>query len=304
MQLEARIPLGAVMGRIDHLAVDAGRDRLFVAELGNDSVGVIDLGHRRAVARIEGLSEPQGLGFVPSTDELYVADGGDGSVRLFAGSDFKPAGRIDLGGDADNIRVDAISAHVFVGYGEGAVAMIDTRTRRVAARLPLPAHPEGFQLDPDTASLYVNLPAAHRIEVLDRTTGKPSGSLPVGLAFANYPMALDGRGRRLAVAFRAPSRLAVFDLTSGAMVGSLGVCGDADDLFVDERRDRFYVICGQGVVDVVAHRGGAYARIARVRTAPGARTGFWSPSADRLYVAAPARSGTGAAVLILRPGTG
>jgi hypothetical protein len=34
LQLEAKIPLGDVRGRIDHMAVDLARNRLFVAALG------------------------------------------------------------------------------------------------------------------------------------------------------------------------------------------------------------------------------------------------------------------------------
>src|SRR5262245_8495752 len=34
----SKIPLGDVSGRIDHLAIDLARRRLFVAELGNDTV--------------------------------------------------------------------------------------------------------------------------------------------------------------------------------------------------------------------------------------------------------------------------
>ena len=41
--LEAKIPLGDVSGRIDHLSIDVKRQRLLVAELGNDSLGVVDL---------------------------------------------------------------------------------------------------------------------------------------------------------------------------------------------------------------------------------------------------------------------
>ena len=41
LQLEAKILLGDVRGRIDHMAVDLKRQRLFVSELGNDSVGVV-----------------------------------------------------------------------------------------------------------------------------------------------------------------------------------------------------------------------------------------------------------------------
>src|SRR5438132_2246504 len=85
--LEQKIPLGKVSGRIDHLAVDLDRQRLFVAELGNNSVGVVDLKERRVIANIAGLKEPQGVGYVPSTDTLYVANAGDGSVRLFQGPD-------------------------------------------------------------------------------------------------------------------------------------------------------------------------------------------------------------------------
>src|SRR5476649_1369773 len=95
--LEAKIALGSVSGRIDHLAIDLGRQRLFVAELGNNSVGVVDLKERKLLRRITGLKEPQGMGYVASTDTLYVANAGDGSVRLFQGTDLSPAGRIDLG---------------------------------------------------------------------------------------------------------------------------------------------------------------------------------------------------------------
>jgi hypothetical protein len=35
--------LGQVNGRIDHLTVDLSRLRLYIAELGNDSIGVVDL---------------------------------------------------------------------------------------------------------------------------------------------------------------------------------------------------------------------------------------------------------------------
>jgi hypothetical protein len=50
LQLEAKIPLGDVRGRIDHMAIDLARQRLFVAELGNDSVSVVDLKDRKESA--------------------------------------------------------------------------------------------------------------------------------------------------------------------------------------------------------------------------------------------------------------
>ena len=62
LRLEAKIPLGQVVGRIDHMAFDPARKRLFVAELDNDSLGVVDAEARQVVHRIAGLHHPQGFG--------------------------------------------------------------------------------------------------------------------------------------------------------------------------------------------------------------------------------------------------
>jgi YVTN family beta-propeller protein len=95
---EAKIPLGSVVGRIDHLAFDPERERLFVAELGSNSLRVIDLKTRAVIRRITGLKEPQGVGYLAAKDTLYVANAGDGSVRLYRGEDYAARGRVDLGG--------------------------------------------------------------------------------------------------------------------------------------------------------------------------------------------------------------
>ena len=122
--LEAKIPLGDVSGRIDHLSIDMKRRRLFVAELGNNSLGVVDLAAGKVLRRIDGLSEPQGVAYVPFTDSVFVANAGDGSVRVLRGDDLTPMGRIELGDDADNVRVDAARNRVLVGYGKGALSVI------------------------------------------------------------------------------------------------------------------------------------------------------------------------------------
>lgn len=94
--LERTIPLTGVSGRIDHMAVDLRRGRLFVAELGNGTVDVVDLAAGKAIHRITGLKEPQGVGYSPQADVIAIASAGDGSVRLFNGEDLSPAGVVSL----------------------------------------------------------------------------------------------------------------------------------------------------------------------------------------------------------------
>jgi len=76
--LEQTLTLGMVEGRIDHLAVDVGRSRLFVAELGDDTVAVVDFTTGKVMHRIGGFHEPQGIGYSAASDTLYVSNAGDG----------------------------------------------------------------------------------------------------------------------------------------------------------------------------------------------------------------------------------
>jgi DNA-binding beta-propeller fold protein YncE len=301
LQLEAKIPLGDVRGRIDHMAVDLKRKRLFIAELGNDAVGVVDLANRKLLHTIAGLKEPQGVGYEPLTDMLYVANAGDGSVQLFEGGDYAARERIELGSDADNIRVDAAASRIFVGYGSGALAVIDPSTRRRVGDIHVRAHPESFQIDRGTGQIFVNVPDAHGIAVVDRTSQKQTGKWPIPDHGANFPMALDPVHRQVLVIFRAPAELGVFSMTGGKLIATAETCGDADDLFIDAKRNRVYVSCGAGFVDVLEAMGTTYRRTARIPTVSGARTSLFVPELDRLLVAVRASTAEPAAIWVFRP---
>ena len=300
VRLEAKIPLGDVRGRIDHLAIDLARQRLFVAELGNDSVGVVDLKDRKVLRTISGLKEPQGVGYVPSTDTLYVANAGDGSLRLFRGDNYSDAGRIDLGDDADNIRVDAAAKRVIVGYGSGALAVIDAVSRSKIADIALKGHPEAFQLSRDGSRIFVNVPNAREIAVADRNAGKQVASWPMRVAAGNFPMALDDEAGLVFTVFRNPAKLGVFAMRDDGGVATSDTCGDADDIFFDAKRHRLYVSCGDGSLDVIEALG-AFRRVARVPTIAGARTALFVPDLDRLFLAVRAQRGEPAALWIFQP---
>jgi len=128
--LERTIPLHGVSGRIDHMAFDGDRKRLIVAELGNDTVDVIDVAAAVPVHRITGLREPQGVAYSRQADAILIANAGDGSVRQYRADDFSPAGNYALGDDADNIRIDRRNGLAVVGYGSGGLALIDPVARR------------------------------------------------------------------------------------------------------------------------------------------------------------------------------
>jgi hypothetical protein len=299
--LEQKIPLGEVHGRIDHLAVDLARNRLFVAELGNNSLGVVDLAAGKLLRRIGELDEPQGVAYEAATDTVYVADGGHGLLHRFAGAELTPLDPIQLGADADNVRLDPEAGRVVVGYGDGALAFVASASGKLLTEMRLPGHPESFQLERNGHRIFVNVPDAHQITVADRSTGQQVASWGIADAQANFPMALDEADARLMVVYREPALLAVFDTRSGAPVAHLPACGDTDDVFFDAKRHRLYLSCGAGFLDVIEQRGDTYEELARIPTIPGARTALFVPERDRLYLAVRASGAEGAAVWVFRP---
>ncbi len=295
--LEKTIPLQGVSGRIDHMAIDLTRKRLIVAELGNDSVDIVDVESGDLVRRIAGLREPQGVGYAERADIILVANAGDGSVVLFKAADFAPVGVITLHDDADNIRIDSRNGHAVVGFGSGGLAVIDPTARSKVAEIKLPAHPEGFRIDPTTGRTFVNIPDAHQIAVVDLDARRVVATWPQRAA-ANFPMALDPDTGLIATVFRSPPLLALLDAGTGAMRQQFPSCGDADDVFFDPRRRRIYVSCGAGEVAVFE----AAQALTRIRTASGARTSLFVPELDRLFVAERAGLlGSTAAIRIYRP---
>jgi hypothetical protein len=298
--LESKIPLGDVKGRIDHLAVDAARQRLYVAELGNNSVGVVDLKERKLLRTLPGFREPQGIAYEPSTDTIYVANAGDGSVLLLHGEGLTPAGAIELGEDADNIRIDMQSHRVLVGYGSGALAVIDPGRRQKIADIRLKAHPESFQVEPQGGRVFVNVPDANEIAVLDLATAKQTSTWATKNLRANFPLAIDAGRQQVLAMFRHPAKLAAFNLRDGGMAHAVEACGDSDDLFVDTKRGLIYISCGEGFLDVFAAQADDFVRVTHLATAAGARTSLWVPQVDRLFLAVRAAKDP-AAIWIFRP---
>src|SRR6266536_2527633 len=134
------IPIHNVEGRIDHFGVDVQGQRLFVAALGNNTVEVLDLRQGKRLTSITGLREPQGIFFVAKVSKLFVANGDDGTCRIFDGSSYKLLATVHFSSDADNVRYDADRNQIYIGYGEGGLGILDAATGQKLADIPLRGH--------------------------------------------------------------------------------------------------------------------------------------------------------------------
>ena len=299
LRMVQTIPLPNVKGRIDHLAVDLEGQRLFVAALGNNTLEAIGLQPGKRIHTISGLHEPQGVLYIPEFRKIFVTNGQTGSVEIFNGDSFKLDTNVTFPEDADNIRYDPATKYIYVGYGKGALGIIDVASGKRLGDIKLAGHPESFQLEKSGPRIFVNVPTANHIAVIDREKRLVVAKWPLENTRANFPMALDETRHRLFVGFRKPAKLAVFDTESGRSVAMLDSAGDCDDVFYDAVHRQIYMSCGEGSIDIFEQRGADhYKAIARIPTASGARTSLFVPELNRLYLAVPQHAGRGAEIRV------
>ncbi len=302
LELTRTISLPGVEGRLDHFAIDAKGRRLFVAALGNNTLEVLDLAAGKSFKRVAGLRKPQGVLYLPEQNQVGVANGDDGTFNLFNGVSYESLKSFGSLEDADNVRYDPKTKLIYVGYGEGGLALIDSASMKEAGRIKLAAHPESFQLEAQGRRIFVNVPDAKQIAVIDREKQAVTATWPMNEFRANFPMALDEVHHRLFLGCRQPARLVVFDTTAAKPVANLAISGDTDDLFYDAARQRLYISCGEGFVDVIEQRGAdRYVLRERIPTRRGARTSFFSAELDKFYLAVPARGDEPAEIRAYQP---
>ncbi len=296
---EKTIPLPEVKGRIDHFAIDRQGQQLFIAALGNDTVEILDLKSGQRVRSITGCHKPQGVLFLQDSKRICVANGGEGTVQFHDAASGTLVKKLDGMDDADNVRFDEKRKTICVGYGGGALALISAESLQKTGNIKLAGHPESFQLEQDGPRIFVNVPEAGHVAVVDRVKQAVIATWPLHEFKANFPMALDEKHQRLFIGCRNPARFVVLDTNDGHVVTNVAISGDTDDLFYDAARSSIYLSGGEGFLDIIGQSGAdVYQARTRIATSSGARTCFFNAASSELFLAAPTRGNKGAEVRV------
>jgi DNA-binding beta-propeller fold protein YncE len=285
------ITLKGAAGRLDHLAIDARGKRLFVANLSNDSLDVIDLKAGKLVEQVPGQRKIQGVAYAPDLDRIFVGNGGDGVCNVFDGRSYKWLHTLKLPG-ANNVRYDRPTRQIYVGHAPNTLTAFDARTFKVKATIKLPGPPRAFQIHPNQPRLYVNTLTPSQVVVVDTAKNEVVAKFPLTLAEANSSLALDPEGQRVFVGCRKKPSIIALDMKTGKEIASVKIPEDIDDLFHDAKRRRLYATCGEGFLAVVGVKDNdRYEVLDRLATVKDARTCLFDSGSGRLYVAVPRQKG-------------
>ena len=311
LKLVQKIPMPNVQDRLDHLGVDVPGKRLFVAALGDkqNTVEVVDLKSNQRTASIPGQSKPQGIFYSVDFKRLFVANGTDGTCKIFAGDTLKPINSFPVGDDADHVGYDPATKYLYIGTGDaksGALVVVDTRTGVKIGQIKTDARPGGIKFDKSNPQIYVTLTGTSKLGVLDRKRREQVTGWAVPGVPGNVALAIDEKHHRLFAGSRMPPLLTVLDTDTGKTITQIEGVDGIDDLWYDAAHQRIYASGGRGFdvgnVYVYQQTGADQYKLAgKIPTAPGAGTSLWVPEFNRFFVAAPASDNQEAQLLVFEP---
>jgi DNA-binding beta-propeller fold protein YncE len=296
LRLLQTIPLPELKGGdFDHFDVDLAGNRLFLTAEENSAVEVFDIRTNTLIHTIRQVDTPHSLLYLPATKQLWVVDGGDGTIKIFDGNNYAVMGTVKLAVGADSAVYDSGNHLLYVANGgEDAqmdfslISIVDTSTRiRVGDIRVDSTNIESMALDNNSGRLFANVRDRSLVAVIDTKKRVVTSTWPLGDVHGNTPMALDAAHRRLFVVGRKPAKLVVLDSDSGKIVATLPTAELADDMLFDPESKRIYVDCDEFIVVYVQRDADHYEELGRIPTSFRAKTAILVPKLRRYFVAAP-----------------
>jgi hypothetical protein len=285
------IALKGPVGGLDHLALDAKRGRLFVANTVNGSLDIVDLEAGRLLKQVPGQGRIRGVAYSPEADRVFVGNGEGGVCNTLDGESYELLRSVSLGVDADNVRYNPRTRRIYVVHADHELSVIDAADYTVRGPIALPKSLGAFQLEASRPRMYINAKAEGSLVALDSNHDKIINRFDVAPAGINAAIAIDEPNHLLFVGCRRNPSVVVMNSDTGKIIDRVPIPGDVDDIWFDAPRSLVYASCGEGAIAVIRQiAADRYAALGSIPTVEGARTSLFDAVSGRLYLAVPRRA--------------
>jgi YVTN family beta-propeller protein len=177
------IPTGAKGSHM--VAIGPDERRAFVANLGSDSVSVIDLATGKKIRDMPADDEAEGIALTPDGRELWVANRAADNVMVYDAATLERLATVKVGAMPIRLQIspDGRTA-VTSNFRDGSLSFVDVRTRRPVRTVPVSGSADAQQVTimfaRDGKHLFVAETGAGRVAEVELATGKVVRRLPAG----------------------------------------------------------------------------------------------------------------------------
>jgi YVTN family beta-propeller protein len=267
-------------GGWDYMTADGPAHRLYLAH--GPRVDVVDTTSGKLIGSITGLYRTHGVALDSAGKFGYISDGGGDAVIVFDRSTLAKVATIPAGENPDSILFEPATQTVWAFNGRSrSVTVIDARTQKVAATLPLPGRPEFAVADGDGA-VYDNLEDKNEIVRIDARSRTITATWPAGCDSPSG-LAMDETGHRLFPVCDG-NKMAVIDARHGKLLANPSIGSGPDAAQWSAQHRLAFASSGDGVLSIVDAAAPGYPTIESLPTQRGARTMAYDSTTDRAYV--------------------
>ncbi len=243
------VPLGGRATRLDYASVDAERQLLFIAHLGDGEVIVVDTRTHRLVKRIAHVSQVHGVLAVPELGRVYASATGTNEVVAIDEKSLEVIARMPGGTYPDGLAYSPETHKLYVSDEHGGIdTVFDVRSNTRVATVPIGGVVGNTQYDAGSHHVFINAQSSSELVEVDPRTDMIVRRLKVPGANGNHGLLIDSSSRRAFIACEGNDRLIVVDLRTGAALAQFPVAKDPDVLAFDAQRQRLYVAGESGEV--------------------------------------------------------
>ncbi len=167
------------------LVVMPGEKKIYTANIGSDSIGVIDLANAPRAIRVSAIAVgkgPEGIDLSPDGREIWVAHRGDGALSIIDTATDKVAQTIAIGTKmANRVKFTRDGKRVLVSDPpSNQLLVLDATSRELLRKIDTEAGPEGILIAPDGKRAFIACSGAGKVAVLDLDTLTFTGFVSTG----------------------------------------------------------------------------------------------------------------------------
>jgi YVTN family beta-propeller protein len=283
------------------LAVDPGRQLLYVTEGSRRRLDIVDTRTDRSIGQVPLRGVPVGVAVDVRTHRVYLALR-DGRVEVLAGARYRTVALIRVGRSATAIAVDPVGHRAYVtaspkaatAGSHGVLAVLNIRRERLIREVTVGAAPDAVALDPGAHLAYVLDRGSNTLSVVNTTRAVVSATLATGAGPAG--LAVDTVDHDAWVTSRTTGTV---EIVSGSDPGAIMVFrlgGAPAGLAIDNVHQLAFIANRDGQMQILGSGSTPVTRTVQLPTAP--QSVVVDPAARRVYVS----NGATGAVTVIRVG--
>jgi len=280
------IPIGG-SGRFDYLLADSANRRLYVSH--GSSAVVIDLDSQKILGSVTNTPGIHGIAVVSDLGIGFTSNGGESKVSKFDLKTFETKVKITTGANPDYIFFEPGQQEIYTFNGRGnSSTVIDPKTDKVVATIPLPGKPETAAADSKAGRIYDNIETKNEIAVIDTKTHAVVAEWPIAPGGGASGMAFDTEHHRLFIGSSEPALMEMIDSSNGKVVQTVPIGDGVDANAFDPGTQLAFASCGGSGTVTIAHEDGPdkLTVVQTLTTQRGARTMTVDTKTHKIYLAA------------------